>query len=73
MNIDFPENRPNPDDLRTEFLSGALLVPSLANGVEIESKMGTLNGAIAAVDLKALDAHDQAEVRRKPEGGADKA
>ena len=59
MNIDFPENRPNPDDLRTEFLSGALLVPSLAAGDE--SKMDTLNGAIAAVDLKALDAADQSK------------
>ncbi|MFZ0393936.1 MAG: glycoside hydrolase family 38 C-terminal domain-containing protein [Terracidiphilus sp.] len=59
LNIDFPENRPNPDDLRTEFLSGALLVPTLAPGDE--SKMDTLNGAIAAVDLKALDAADQSK------------
>jgi len=54
MNIDFAEGRPNPDDLRTEFLSCAQLVPSLAPGDQ--SKMDTLNGAIAAVDLKALDA-----------------
>ncbi len=29
MRIDFPATRPNPADLRTEFLSAALLVPSL--------------------------------------------
>jgi alpha-mannosidase len=54
LKIDFPEGRPNPDDLRVEFLSGAVLVPTLAPGDA--SKMDTLNGAIAAVDLKALDA-----------------
>ena len=30
LRIDFPESRPNPEDLRLEFLSAALLVPSLA-------------------------------------------
>ena len=30
LRIDFPESRPNPEDLRHEFLSAALLVPSLA-------------------------------------------
>ncbi|HWG20252.1 MAG TPA: glycoside hydrolase family 38 C-terminal domain-containing protein [Terracidiphilus sp.] len=58
LNIDFPEGRPNPDDLRDEFLSGALLIPTLAPGDQ--SKMDTLNSAINTVDLKALDAHDQA-------------
>ena len=58
MNIDFAEGRPNPEDLRVEFLSVALLVPTLAPGDA--SKMDTLNGAIAAVDLKALDGHDGA-------------
>jgi alpha-mannosidase len=59
LKIDFPENRPNPEDLRLEFLSAALLVPSLAPQND-DGNMGTLNGAIAAVSLKALDAHDQA-------------
>ncbi|MFZ1012368.1 MAG: glycoside hydrolase family 38 C-terminal domain-containing protein, partial [Terracidiphilus sp.] len=58
LKIDFPENRPNPEDLRLEFLSAALLVPSLA-GHNDAGSMDTLNGAIAAVDLKALDTHDQ--------------
>ena len=57
LKIDFPENRPNPEDLREEFLSATLLVPSLAPNDA--SQMSTLNGAIAAVDLKALDAADQ--------------
>ncbi len=30
LRIEFPESRPNPEDLRVEFLSAALLVPSLA-------------------------------------------
>ncbi len=59
MKIDFPENRPNPEDLRIEFLSAALLVPSLVARMD-DGNMGALNGSIAAVDLKALDAHDQA-------------
>jgi alpha-mannosidase len=59
MRIEFPASRPNPAALRTEFISAALLVPSLAPGDA--SKEATLTGAIEAVDLKALDAHDQAK------------
>ncbi len=58
LKIDFPESRPSPEDLRIEFLSAAVLVPTLAPGDA--SQMATLNGAISAVDIKALDAHDQA-------------
>ena len=58
LKIDFPEGRPNPEDLRLEFLSAALLVPSLAPGDA--TQMATLNSAIRTVDLAALDAHDQA-------------
>jgi alpha-mannosidase len=57
VRVDFPESRPSPEDLRIEFLSAALLVPSLAP--HDDSSMATLNSAIAAVDIKALDAHDQ--------------
>ncbi len=32
VRVDFPENRPNPQDLAEEFLSAALLMPSLAPG-----------------------------------------
>jgi alpha-mannosidase len=58
VTIDYPEGRPNPQDLRTEFLSAAILIPSLAPNDT--GKMDTLNGAIATVDLKALDARNQA-------------
>ena len=57
LRIDFPENRPNPEDLREELLSAAILVPSLAPGDA--SKGSALESAIHAVDLGALDAHDQ--------------
>jgi alpha-mannosidase len=59
LKIDFPENRPNPEDLREEFLSAALLVPSLAPNDA--SQMSTLTGAIEAVDLNALGAKDQSK------------
>ncbi len=62
LKIDFPENRPNPEDLRQEFLSAALLVPSLTPddiGVLTAYRLGVLTDSIRAVDLGALDAHDQ--------------
>ena len=59
LKIDVPDTRPNPEDLRLEFLSAALLVPALAPNDPAQIK--TLNSAITAVDLKALDAHDQAK------------
>jgi len=57
LRVEFPANRPNPEDLRKEFVSAALLVPSLAPGDA--SRMATLNGAIDVVNLKALDSSDQ--------------
>jgi alpha-mannosidase len=59
LDIEFQQDRPNPEDLREEFMSAALLVPSLAPGDA--SKLETLSHAIDAVDLKALDAQDQAK------------
>jgi len=59
LRVDFPESRPNPGDLCTEFLSATLLVPSLAPGDS--SRMDTLNSAIQAVDLHALDARNQGQ------------
>jgi alpha-mannosidase len=64
LRVDFAENRPNPQSLAEEFLSAALLIPSLTPN-DVEGKMNataTLNGAIGAVDLKALDAADSAKV-----------
>jgi alpha-mannosidase len=57
LRIDFPENRPNPEDLREELLSAAVLIPSLAPGDA--SKTAALESAIHAIDINALDAHDQ--------------
>jgi alpha-mannosidase len=59
LRIEFAENRPNPEDLREEFQSAALLVPSLAPNDP--AQLATLNGAVRTVDLAALDAHDQAK------------
>ncbi|HEY1210881.1 MAG TPA: glycoside hydrolase family 38 C-terminal domain-containing protein [Terracidiphilus sp.] len=53
LKIDFPESRPNPEDLREELLSAALLVPSLAPNDP--SKTDTLNAAIRAVNIAALE------------------
>jgi alpha-mannosidase len=57
LRIEFPESRPNPEDLGLEFISAAELVPSLAPNDP--SQMATLNEAVQRVDLKALDAHNQ--------------
>ncbi|MDE3162699.1 MAG: alpha-mannosidase, partial [Acidobacteriota bacterium] len=54
LKIDFPPNRPSPEDLRREFLSAAELVPSLAPGDT--GKMDILNTAIRSVNGSALDA-----------------
>jgi len=57
LKIDFAENRPNPEDLRKEILSAALLIPSLSKNVAADT--ATLEKAIAQVDLAALDANDR--------------
>jgi alpha-mannosidase len=57
LRIDFSPSRPNPEDLRVECVSAALLIPSLsANSTQ---DLATLEKAVASVDLKALDAKDQ--------------
>jgi alpha-mannosidase len=53
LHIDFSANRPNPDDVRQEFLSAAVLLPSLAPGDS--AKEQTLEDAIKSVDIGALD------------------
>jgi alpha-mannosidase len=71
LKIDFPEGRPNPEDLREEFLSAALLVPALAPGDA--AQMATLDDAIRTVDLGALDATGAlgAEARAQAQGKFD--
>ncbi|HEU4636259.1 MAG TPA: glycoside hydrolase family 38 C-terminal domain-containing protein [Edaphobacter sp.] len=55
--IDFEKSRPNPSDLRMEFLSTAVLLPSLSK--QPKQDMATLEKAIGTVDLSALDANNQ--------------
>jgi alpha-mannosidase len=56
MKIDFVASRPDPNDLRDQFLSAAVLLPSLSkNPSEDEA---TLARAMGQVALSALDAGD---------------
>ncbi|RZU41944.1 alpha-mannosidase [Edaphobacter modestus] len=55
--IEFAKGRPNPSDLRLEFLSTAVLLPSLSQ--QTKQDMATLEQSIAAVDLSALDSNNQ--------------
>ncbi len=59
MKIDFAENRPNPEDLRIEILSAALIIPSISKDVPADT--ATLEKAASAVNLAALDSKDQAK------------
>ena len=59
MRIDFAASRPSPEDLRDEFLTAALLVPSLSKNIPADQ--ATLAKAIAQVNLHALDASQQAQ------------
>lgn len=57
MEITFAANRPSPEDMREEFLSAAMLVPSLSTNESADQ--ATLDKAIGQVNLKALDSADQ--------------
>ncbi|MDE3200299.1 MAG: alpha-mannosidase [Acidobacteriota bacterium] len=59
LKIDFSENRPNPEDIRRELLSAAILIRSLSTNKDADT--ATLNKAFHDVDLSALDAEDQAK------------
>ena len=56
LKIDFAPGRPNPEDLRLEFLSTTMLIPSLSKNPTQD--LVTLQHAITTVDLSALDAND---------------
>jgi alpha-mannosidase len=58
LKIDFASGRPNPEDLAQEFLSAWVLLPSIAPGDS--AKLDTLNAAIGAVDVTALDVAESA-------------
>jgi alpha-mannosidase len=57
LNLDFAQNRPNPSDLRTEFLTAALLIPTLSK--DVSADQATLAKAIGDVDVEALNKKDQ--------------
>jgi len=57
MKIDFASNRPDPSDLQQEFISSALLIPSLSKNATQD--FATLQKAINTVDLSALDGDNQ--------------
>jgi len=57
LRVDFSPDRPSPGDLRTEFLSTAILLPSLSSN-PVKDQM-TLETAISAVDLNALKTENQ--------------
>jgi alpha-mannosidase len=59
LKVEFAENRPNPEDLRLEILSAALLIPGFSKDVAADT--ATLEKTMGAVDLEALDAKDQAK------------
>jgi alpha-mannosidase len=59
LKIDFAENRPNPEDMRLEIMSAALLIPSISKNASADG--ATLEKAAGAIDLKALDARDQSK------------
>jgi alpha-mannosidase len=57
MTIAFSGDRPSPQDVGEEFLSAAVLIPSLSK--DAPTDQATLDKAIGQVDLKALDAANQ--------------
>jgi len=59
MRIEFAKGRPNPSDLGLEFLSTAVLLPSLSK--EPKQDLATLEQSVATVDLSALDANNQSK------------
>ncbi len=57
MHIDMAQGRPNPLDLRTQFLVAQKLLPWVS--IDQPKDLATLTSAIKAVDLTALDKADQ--------------
>ena len=60
--LQMPANRPNPVDFRIEIESAAMLLPSItADAAKLAQQMALLEHAVDMLDLKALDAGDQAK------------
>lgn len=61
LNVVFPADRPNPDDLRKELVSAAELLPEISpNKDALASRKKILETAATTVDLAALDQSNQA-------------
>jgi alpha-mannosidase len=58
--IDFPADRPNPQDIRMELISAAQLLPfTTSDAGELSRNEGTLESAARAIRFSALDGGDQ--------------
>jgi alpha-mannosidase len=62
LRVDYAENRPSPNDLRMQFLSADILIPTLSK--DPKADMATLEKAIGQVDLKALGSDTPVEEHR---------
>ncbi len=63
MRVDFSESRPNPEDLREEFLSAAALIPSLS--IQPAADKATLEKAVGQVDVQALNERGEKKDQEK--------
>jgi alpha-mannosidase len=59
LTLEFAQSRPNPSDLRAEFLTAALLIPTLSK--DVSADQATLAKAVGDVDVTALDKKDQSK------------
>ena len=60
LTLEFPQEPAEPlDDLHTEFMTAALLIPSLSK--DVSADQATLAKAMGDVDLTALDSKDQSK------------
>jgi alpha-mannosidase len=62
LRVDYPENRPNPGDVRDEVLSCATLIPTLSKNPTADQAI--LTKAVDAIDVKALDTPGEAGQQR---------
>jgi len=62
LRIDAATNRPSPEDIYTELVCAALLIPDLARDVSAEKAV--LEKSIGDVDLRALKINDQEQFDR---------
>jgi alpha-mannosidase len=61
--VDFASGRPNPQELHDEFLSAAILIPSISS--QSAADHVTLEKAIGQVDIAVLDANTDAGSQQK--------